>query len=81
MNSIEINQVLKSLPETKLSFYGVYPLDRLPAGSKTFSYPQCFVVNLSPHNKRGTHWCVFFQRQQNTLLIYFDSFGVPQHNP
>ena len=48
----------------------VFHIDELP---KRVNDKECGIVNLSPHEKLGTHW-VCYVKNHNTL-IYFDSFG------
>lgn len=52
-------------------FKGVYACDMLP---KKNSLPAAFIVNLSPHNSRGSHWIGIFIDDKREAY-YFDSFG------
>lgn len=52
-------------------FKGVYACDMLP---KKISLPAAFIVNLSPHNSRGSHWIGIFIDDKREAY-YFDSFG------
>lgn len=54
-------------------FKGVFPCDSLP---NKFSLPAAFVVNLSNHNSRGSHWIAIYIDQLKRA-DYFDSFGLP----
>lgn len=54
-------------------FKGVFACDQLP---HNFTLPAAFVVNLSNHSSRGSHWIgIFIDSEQKTE--YFDSFGFP----
>lgn len=52
---------------------GVFPCDSLP---KKFSLPAAFIINLSGHDSRGSHWVGLFINR-NREAEYFDSFGFP----
>lgn len=52
-------------------FKGVFACDNLPS---KFSTPAAFVINLSRHNSRGSHW-VGLYIYKNGTAEYFDSFG------
>lgn len=52
-------------------FKGVFPCDELP---KKFTLPAAFVINLSKHNSRGSHWIGLFINKDRKAE-YFDSFG------
>lgn len=54
-------------------FKGVFACDSLP---KIFSLPAAFIVNLSKHDSRGTHW-VALHIDRTGVAEYFDSFGLP----
>lgn len=58
-------------------FKGVYPCDLLP---KRFSLPAAFIINLSSHKTRGSHWVALYIDRKR-VAHYFDSFGFsPQQN-
>ena len=78
MNSLEIDHILSSLEETKNAFLGVFPCDKLPNLSET-PLTFCIVVNLSTHDEKGSHWCIFYRHEQNDIIYYFDSFGMPPY--
>lgn len=54
-------------------FKGVFPCDTLPT---QFTLPAAFVINLSGHDSRGSHWVGLFI-DCNNEAEYFDSFGFP----
>lgn len=47
----QIREIMKSLK----AFKGVYSIDEIYK-LQSFKPPFCFIMNLSPRNKRGTHW-------------------------
>lgn len=52
-------------------FKGVFPCDRLP---EKFTLPAAFIINLSDHTSRGSHWVgLFINRKRHGE--YFNSFG------
>lgn len=59
--------------KTSSIFKGVFPCDELP---KYFTLPATFVINLSKHNSRGTHWVGLYISSEK-IAEYFDSFGLP----
>lgn len=54
-------------------FKGVFPCDGLP---EKFSLPAGFIINLSKHDSRGSHWVALYIDRYR-IAHYFDSFGFP----
>lgn len=70
LTNIDISHLINPFQRCNI-FKGVYASDMLP---KNFSLPAAFVVNLSSHTSRGSHWIgIFFD--YNKTAHYFDSFG------
>lgn len=67
--------ILKLIAPFKRSdiFKGVFACDSLPS---SFSLPAAFVINLSGHTSRGSHWVGLFISKSRSGE-YFDSFGFP----
>lgn len=72
LTNIDISHLINPFQRCNI-FKGVYACDMLP---KKFSLPAGFVVNLSPHTSRGSHWIGIFFDNKKTAH-YFDSFGFP----
>ena len=73
MNTRQILDLLKNLP----GFLGVFASDQIPKIVPKKDL-QCFVVNLDPSWKPGSHWvaaCVRKEKRKNILEI-FDSYGI-----
>lgn len=72
LTNIDITHMLDPFQKNSV-FKGVFASDLLP---KRFSLPAAFVVNLSTHLSRGSHWIgIFIDTDRNA--DYFDSFGFP----
>lgn len=70
LTTSDILQIIDPFQKCNI-FKGVFPCDELP---KNFTLPAAFVINLSKHNSRGSHWVgLFIDKQRNAE--YFDSFG------
>lgn len=79
MNTIEIESLLFKNKKTKHIFKGVFPSDRLPevnnANRKNLvKKPSCFIFNLDPSTKPGSHWISVYL-PKNRPAEYFDSYG------
>ena len=76
MNTSQIGAVLQRDPFSKALFQGVFPSDQLPI--QVQRYPACFVANVDPKGRPGSHWCAFYftQDQQGE---FFDSYGRKPH--
>lgn len=72
LTNIDIKNILQPFQIHGI-FKGVFPCDSLPS---TFSLPAAFIINLSEHNSRGSHWVGLFIKR-NKEAEYFDSFGFP----
>jgi hypothetical protein len=71
MTSIEISDILRKDPCSKLCFIGVFPRDQLPVITM---YPVAFVLNTDPSYKVGEHWLgIYFDNRKK--CYFFDSFG------
>ena len=78
MNSGQLCWILSGDKFTKLSVKGFHAIDEMKL-IKSVSYPSCFVINLDPSYKPGSHWvAVYFDR--NDEGEYSDSFArYPPH--
>ena len=77
MNSAQIDAALRSDRCTKYTFAGVFPSDALAILVKQL-LPACYVVNLDPSSKPGSHWvCFYFPDNLADPAEYFDSYGQP----
>lgn len=72
LTNIDISYLIEPFQRQNI-FKGVFPCDALP---KSFSLPAAFVVNLSTHNSKGSHWVAIYIDCSRTAE-YFDSFGLP----
>jgi hypothetical protein len=57
-------------------FIGCYPSDGLPE-PKSIQYPSAFIVNLDPHQFKGSHWIAIHVKRMNEEACYFDSLALP----
>jgi hypothetical protein len=74
MQTSQLESILRSDPNVKPAFCGVYPSDQLPLACN-----DCFmVVNLDPHDKPGSHWVALHIKDR--VGQYFDSYGLPPLN-
>ena len=76
MNSDEITHILKHLlAHSRARFLGVFASDKLPPLNTIQSLiPCCYVSNIDPTGKGGSHWVAFFHSRPNRLE-FFDSYG------
>jgi hypothetical protein len=72
MNSFELRYILLKLAPGIPC--GVYASDQLKY-IKTKSF--CVIVNSERSTNAGRHWLAFIKRKGNTVLEFFDSFGLP----
>lgn len=72
MNTLQIKNILSRDPITKKYFIDVFPSDELP--SKIRRYPACFVCNVDPSTKPGSHWLCFYILSPDEAE-FFDSYG------
>jgi hypothetical protein len=71
MNTLEIENILRSDCKLSTKFEGVFASDRLPlfCDSET-----ALVMNLDPHNQGGSHWiCMYIENGKGE---YIDSYGL-----
>jgi len=72
MNTLQIEELLKSDPWTKKIFKGVFARDQLPK----IIYPSAYIVNTQPIAEPGEHWiAIYFDENKNGEC--FDSYGLP----
>lgn len=73
MNTNQIRFLLKGLK----GFLGVFASDEIPR-IVPHKIPQCFVANLDPSWKPGSHWVAFCIRKSKNIKVleYFDSYGL-----
>ena len=76
MDTNQINQILNSYTQTERVYKGCFAADQLPH-PKTLKYPSAFVVNLDPHNFKGTHWVAIYAYGRDRDVIYYDSLSYP----
>ncbi len=70
--TLQIERYLKNVP----NFLGVFPSDELVKNPPANS---CLIVNLSPHNKEGTHWIALLHLNSQQQPPYmFDSYGFDE---
>lgn len=72
MNSKQIQDILSHDSKTQRCFQGVFPSDQLP--EKMTQYPACFVCNVDPSEKPGSHWVAFYLPSSDSVE-FFDSYG------
>ena len=69
MNTIEIDQVLKTHPSTRSVFKGVYARNRLP---RRLNVPSAWIGNTDSDDRLGTHW----------IALYIDAYSRGEYyNP
>ena len=58
---------------------GVFPADCFPFARlrNRTTRDACFVLNVDPHDKPGSHWTAFYYASAQHALFHFDSFGLP----
>jgi hypothetical protein len=75
MNTVQMEAVLTTHPDTKCIFVGVFPRDHIPS-KKIKSFPAAFVFNTDPSTKKGEHWIALYF-EDSKRGFYFDSYGLP----
>jgi hypothetical protein len=76
MNSLDINQMLLSDPESREQFRGVYALDELEVelfNSDIDEAQGIHIFNTDRSSEPGEHWIAVYI--QGKRASYFDSFG------
>ena len=76
MNNIQLHNLLSRHPETRDHFVGVFSINTLPRYSKT----GCYVINLEPNYKSGSHWVAIKISKSKHNNLYFDSYGNLHRN-
>lgn len=71
MNTRQLTKVLRSDELLTDVFKGVYASDKLPKEVGNY----CFVANVDPASKSGSHWVSFYIDNKN--CYFFDSYGRP----
>ena len=68
LSNVYIDKIMKKFSKI---YGGCYSVDNFP---KNLKPPFCIIINLSKHNKPGTHFVSVLQT--TTKTFYFDSFGI-----
>ncbi|CAF0861270.1 unnamed protein product [Brachionus calyciflorus] len=76
MNSIQLEKILESNPQTNKTFIGIYARNELPIIK---SYPCCFILNTTDRSHEGMHWLAIYYDKHKTCN-FFDSYGNSQSN-
>lgn len=72
LNTLQLQEALKTHPVTKTAFAGVYAVDQV---QHCDVHPPCLVmVNSDPQWSPGEHWLLFYF-VSDTLVEMFDSLG------
>ena len=75
MNTLQIENIIAQLPETKKYFRGVHSSDNLPV----LPPPYCFIANTAPSTDHvGEHWVGFWV--DTNFVEFFDSYGRSPFN-
>lgn len=72
MDSYQLDSILSRNRFTQRYFLGVFASDRLP--TRIRYYPACFIANVDPSSKGGSHWLAFFISSPEEVE-FFDSYG------
>ena len=72
MNNIQLHNLLSRHPETRDHFVGVFSINTLPRYSKM----GCYIINLEPNYKSGSHWVAIKISKSKHKNLYFDSYGI-----
>ena len=68
-----IDEVLRTAPETRHIFLGVFARNELPLHP---AYPSCLVFNTEPRGLSGEHWLGLFYDEMGRC-DFFDSYAMP----
>ena len=74
MNTIQLNEMLKTCPITRKNFRGVYASDEVPHHLSPL--PGFIIINTDPSYCPGLHWFAIYIWSPK-LAWYFDSYGKP----
>lgn len=77
MNSIEIDELLRSNPITQKYYVGIFPCDALP--KKLLKGGEFVIVNFCSKSSIGCHWLLISMLRNGKDLEIFDSSGMPTH--
>lgn len=72
LNTIQLNNILKTDKCSKHIFIGIFARDQLP---KNPPYPSCFIINTDVSDRPGAHWLAFYYNS-NKECHFFDSYGL-----
>ena len=73
MKSYQLETALRSHPETKEAFLGVFASDELPTTVNMDDV--ALIANTDPSHMPGQHWCAFYVTAD--CVYYFDPYGLP----
>ena len=73
MNTSLLQCCIDCTPILRKYVLGVFAADELPLN---LTFPCAFIANTESSSLKGSHWCVFFFPNSNTVE-YFDSYGKP----
>ena len=68
MNGLEIDSIVRSIPDTQKYWAGVFSSDTMPIRK----IPYCFITNTAASHEVGDHWTAFFVDKN---VEFFDSYG------
>jgi hypothetical protein len=71
MDTVKINNILGQLPETRSTYLGCYPCNRIPYPWK---FPSSVIANVESAQAKGSHWVAIFMPTPYKAY-YFDSLG------
>ena len=75
MRTKQLTRALKTHPETRDVFLGVFPSDKLPRVVPPSRGAVALIANTDPSHKAGQHWCAFYITPE--CAYFFDSYGNP----
>lgn len=74
MNTQQLQRALSNNIHTRDTYLGVFASDQLP--ERITKYPACFIANVDPATKSGSHWVAFYIKSRY-VIEFFDSYGHP----
>lgn len=74
MNSDQLSYALDKAAVVHTNCNLIASRDTLSRISLSHGYPFCIIVNTSPSNKSGSHWCAYYF-ESPYHIEFFDSFG------
>lgn len=78
MNSEQLSDALDKAVVPRTNYNLIASRDTLSRISLSHCYPCCIIVNTSPSNKPGSHWCAYYF-ESPYHIEFFDSFGKPPY--